>query len=72
MPRRDPGEKRLVAYFTPAFAGAVERIDALRGHLHGQLPEYMVPMAYVRLEHLPLTANGKLDRKPCRRRTSVR
>ncbi|WP_305729727.1 amino acid adenylation domain-containing protein, partial [Pseudomonas gingeri] len=58
-----PGEKRLVAYFTPAFAGAVERIDALRGHLHGQLPEYMVPMAYVRLEHLPLTANGKLDRK---------
>ncbi|WP_248807365.1 amino acid adenylation domain-containing protein, partial [Pseudomonas sp. MWU13-2100] len=58
-----PGEKRLVAYFTSAFAGAVERIDALRAHLHAQLPEYMVPMAYVRLERLPLTANGKLDRK---------
>jgi acyl carrier protein len=52
------GEKRLVAYVV----GAVET-DALREHLRGSLPDYMVPGAFVRLESLPLTPNGKLDRK---------
>ncbi|MBS7842014.1 amino acid adenylation domain-containing protein [Pseudomonas fluorescens] len=53
-----PGDKRLVAYFTGAAA-----IDALRAYLQAQLPEYMLPSAYVALAHLPLTANGKVDRK---------
>ncbi|MDH0665488.1 amino acid adenylation domain-containing protein, partial [Pseudomonas sp. GD03858] len=54
-----PGDKRLVAYFT----GEVSAIAELHGSLQGRLPDYMLPAAYVRLEALPLTANGKLDRR---------
>jgi amino acid adenylation domain-containing protein len=55
-----PGDKRLVAYCT-----GMDRMDAeaLRTHLSATLPEYMVPAAYVRLETLPLTSNGKVDRR---------
>ncbi|NWE03709.1 non-ribosomal peptide synthetase [Pseudomonas sp. IPO3749] len=56
----EPGDKRLVAYYT---ASEPLDIETLRAHLQGQLPDYMVPSAYVWLELLPLTANGKLDRK---------
>jgi amino acid adenylation domain-containing protein len=57
------GELRLVAYVVPQVAEAAPRVEALRTHLSGALPQYMVPSAFVMLESLPLTPNGKLDRK---------
>ena len=60
----EPGDKRLVAYYT--VSGAQEESTGageLRGWLSEKLPEYMVPAAYVRMEAMPLTPNGKLDRK---------
>src|SRR5206468_743653 len=58
-----PGDKRLVAYVVAARDAAEatpsERAAALRAHLGAQLPDYMVPAAYVALEALPLTPNGK-------------
>ncbi|MDR0212195.1 MAG: amino acid adenylation domain-containing protein [Pseudomonas putida] len=58
-----PGQPRLVAYFTRQ--AAVEPLDpqGLRAQLQAHLPEYMVPVAFVELAALPLTANGKLDRR---------
>jgi pyochelin synthetase len=57
-----PSEKRLVAYFTTDDEQA-PGAEQLRAHLQQSLPEYMVPSAYVALEVLPLTSNGKVDKK---------
>jgi amino acid adenylation domain-containing protein len=54
------GEKRLAAYI--AGQESPETTTRLRNHLRAKLPEYMTPAAFVWLEALPLTANGKVDR----------
>ncbi|MBZ5723521.1 MAG: amino acid adenylation domain-containing protein [Acidobacteriia bacterium] len=56
------GDKRLVAYVTSS--GEEECTPAaLRTYLARTLPDYMVPAAFVRLTEMPLSPNGKLDRK---------
>jgi amino acid adenylation domain-containing protein len=62
-----PGDQRLVAYYTAVETNTPDAaaLDAeqLREFLRARVPEYMVPAAYVRLTSMPLTPNGKLDRK---------
>ncbi|MDV9199308.1 amino acid adenylation domain-containing protein, partial [Streptomyces sp. Wh19] len=55
-------DTRLAAYLVPT-AGTAPRSDDLRGHLRERLPAYMVPSAFVMLDALPLTVNGKLDHR---------
>ncbi len=53
-----PGNRQLVAYVVGNAS-----TDGLRSYLQAALPDYMVPGAFVLLERMPLTANGKLDRQ---------
>ncbi|HEY0096629.1 MAG TPA: non-ribosomal peptide synthetase, partial [Archangium sp.] len=57
-----PGQPRLVAYVVPAEDQSVEPTE-LRAALKEQLPDYLVPSAFVSLPALPLTSSGKVDRK---------
>jgi amino acid adenylation domain-containing protein/non-ribosomal peptide synthase protein (TIGR01720 family) len=57
-----PGEKRLVAYVVP-YAENGPNTSELRAALARELPDYMIPSAFVALAAMPLTPNGKIDRK---------
>src|SRR5207248_4763013 len=67
----DNGDKRLVAYIVERQPQArskegkssSENLRQWRQYVQAKLPEYMVPSAFVILDRLPLTANGKLDRR---------
>jgi acyl carrier protein len=55
-----PGDRRLIAYLV---TNEEIPIGDLRAFLRMKLPDYMIPSAFVRLDAMPLTANGKVDRK---------
>ncbi|MGV0103650.1 Thioester reductase [Nostoc sp. DSM 114160] len=57
----EAGEKQLTAYIVPHY-NSEYRHNKLRSFLQQRLPNYMMPSAFVMLESLPLTANGKVDR----------
>jgi amino acid adenylation domain-containing protein len=57
-----PGDKRLVAYLSAEENHSIS-ISELRGHLSSVLPDYMVPAHFVVLDSIPLSANGKADRR---------
>ena len=56
------GNKYIAAYFVPSTDQEVKP-EALREKLMAKLPEYMLPTTFTAIEAIPLTVNGKLDRK---------
>jgi amino acid adenylation domain-containing protein len=58
----EPGDKRVVAYVVPQVEQSLTTAE-LRSFLKEKLPDYMIPNAIVILEFLPLTSNGKIDRR---------
>jgi amino acid adenylation domain-containing protein len=58
-----PGDKCLVAYVVPVIVEDAINVESLREYLNAALPEHMVPSLFVELKSLPLTLNGKLDRR---------
>jgi amino acid adenylation domain-containing protein len=73
LARQDEGrdQRYLCAYITlrEGFAGENVTVSELREYLAGQLPDYMIPAYFIRLEKIPLTANGKIDRRALPRPT---
>ncbi|MBE8986710.1 non-ribosomal peptide synthetase [Nostoc sp. LEGE 12450] len=64
-------EKYLVAYFVP-IQGQTLTLEELRNFLQDQLPDYMIPSAFVQMESFPLTSNGKVNRRALSEPTTSR
>jgi amino acid adenylation domain-containing protein/non-ribosomal peptide synthase protein (TIGR01720 family) len=62
--RLQTGDRSLCAYFVPAARGSGDppTAEELKAYLARTLPDYMIPLYFVKIAHLPLTPNGKLDR----------
>lgn len=58
-----PGDVRLVAYVVAQAGGEAPAARELRSFCQERVPEYMIPAAFVSLDALPLTRNGKVDRQ---------
>ena len=56
------GTAQLVAYLVPCAANAVTDPEVMRRYLKESLPDYLLPDAFVKLEEMPLTPSGKIDR----------
>nr|WP_150149854.1 non-ribosomal peptide synthase/polyketide synthase [Bacillus swezeyi] len=54
----EEGSRQLCAYFT---ADVRVTFEDIRSYLKNELPDYMIPSYFVQIEHMPLTANGKID-----------
>jgi amino acid adenylation domain-containing protein len=61
-PRTQSGEARLIAYFTPA-GELPPKVSDLRVYLREKLADYMIPSAFAKLDKIPLTTNGKVNRE---------
>ena len=64
----DTADRRLVAYIVPDLDASEDRgeetvLSELRTYIRGRLPRFMTPSAWVLLDRIPLTANGKVDRR---------
>ena len=58
----EQADKQLIAYYVAPQDNALS-MESLRVYLTQYLPDYMIPSQFVKLEALPLTSNGKVDRK---------
>ena len=70
-PDSNADQKRLLAYLVPNKGHAIQ-VTALRQFLKEKLPDYMLPSAFIELDAIPLTPNGKIDRRALPEPSSVR
>ena len=59
----ETGALKLLAYITCVADAQIPSADTLRAYLQQRLPDYMMPSSFLILDEMPLTANGKIDRR---------